>query len=186
MEVLSEDKIKKWILPHLSKGNRGEKPKVSLSCIVKAILYKLKSGCQWRQLPVRAFFDRDSLSWQGVYHHFRKWSKDNSWRSVWVELLKDNRQFLDLSSVQLDGSHTLAKNGGEAIGYQGRKGARSSNSLFLVDNQGVLLCCSTAEAGNHHDLFEIKEVFEQMYELLREAGISLDGVFLNSDAGFDS
>jgi hypothetical protein len=40
----------------------------------------------------------------------------------------------DLSSIQLDGSHTLAKNGGAAISYQGRKAGRTTNALFLADN----------------------------------------------------
>jgi len=34
------------------------------------------------------------------------------------------------------GSHTLAKRGGEALAYQGRKAAKTTNLLFLADNQG--------------------------------------------------
>jgi len=41
---------------------------------------------------------------------------------------------LDLSSIQLNGSHTPANNGGVAVGYQGRKAARTTNALFVVDN----------------------------------------------------
>lgn len=187
MEVLvSEDSINSYIVPHLSTGKREGKFKVSKSSIVAAILYKLKTGCQWRQLPTKEFFSAYVLSWQGVYYHFRRWVSDGSIRKVWVELLKQQRRLLDLSSVQLDGSQTLCKNGGECIGYQARKAAKSCNSLFLADNTGLMLACSCPIAGQHHDLFQIKQVFEELSGLLKEAGIDTVGLFLNADAGFDS
>lgn len=75
---------------------------------------------------------------------------------------------------------------GEYIGYQGRKAANICNSLFLADNQGLMLACSCPVAGQHHNLFQIKQVFEELCDLLQEAGIETKGLFLNADAGFDS
>lgn len=186
MEVISKDSINQWIVPFLSTGKRGKKPQAELCEIIGAILYKLKSGCQWRQLPVKQFFAGKSLSWQGVYHHFRKWVSEGSIRKVWIELLKQQRKLLDLSCMQLDGSQTICKNGGECMGYQSRKAANSCNSLFLADNQGLMLACSYPLAGQHHDLFQIKQVFKELCDLLQEAGIETKGLFLNADAGFDS
>jgi transposase len=187
MEVLiSEDSIIGYIVPHLSTGKREGKFKVRKSSIIAAILYKLKTGCQWRQLPTKEFFSDYHLSWQGVYYHFRRWVRDGSIRKVWVELLKQQRKLLDLSSVQLDGSQTLCKNGGECVGYQNRKAANSCNSLFLADNKGLMLACSCPIAGQHHDLFQIKQVLQELRALLKEAGIDTVGLFLNADAGFDS
>ena len=116
--------------------------------MVGAICYKLKTGCQWRWLPVEALFTGTALSWQGVYYHFNEWSKQGAWRNLWLTSLRLHRRALDLSSVQLDGSHTLAKNGGAAIGYQGRKAGRTTNALFLADNQGLPLAVATPQAGN--------------------------------------
>lgn len=186
MEVLSKDMIERWIIPHLSKGERGPKPSVSLAIIVQAILYRLKTGCQWRQLPLKAFFDREALSYSGVYYHHCKWIKDGSWQKVWMEILKEGRHLLDLSSIQLDGSHTPSKKQGENIGYQSRKAGRTTNALFLCDKEGQPLAMATPQAGNHNDLYNIQELFNQMCTLLEQAGISLKGVFLNADAGFDA
>jgi hypothetical protein len=36
-----------------------------------------------------------------------------------------------MSLVELDGSHTTAKNGGDAVGYQGRKTANTTNDLSM-------------------------------------------------------
>ncbi|MBA9077123.1 hypothetical protein FHS90_001834 [Rufibacter quisquiliarum] len=59
-----------------------------------------------------------------------------------MQLLHSKRRLLNLSSMQLDRSQTLCKNGGECVGYQARKAARTCNSLFLSDSKGVLLACS--------------------------------------------
>ncbi|WP_240773342.1 transposase [Pontibacter sp. SGAir0037] len=123
MAVLSEDTIKEWIVPHLSKGKRGTKLQVEVTAIVSAILHRLRTGCQWRELPVKQFFEKQRISWQGVYHHFRKWTNDGSFRKVWVSLLKKHRRLMNLSSVQLDGSQTICMNGGACISYQKRKAA---------------------------------------------------------------
>ncbi|MGI4737498.1 MAG: IS5 family transposase [Janthinobacterium lividum] len=186
MEVLRKDIIRTWLLPHLSTGTRGGACRVDLLEVVEAILFKLKTGCQWRQLPVKQFFTELALTWSGVYDHVNEWRKDGSWKRLWVKLLQLHRRRLDWSSVQLDGSHTLAKNGGAAIGYQGRKAARTTNLLFLADSRGQPLACASPQAGNHQDLFDIETSFGEVCSLLQEAQISLEGLFLNADSGFDS
>ncbi len=186
MEVLRKDIIRTWILPYLSLGTRGPTCKVDLLEVVEAILYKLKTGCQWRQLPVKHFFTGDTLTWSGVYHHVNEWRKDGTWKALWLTLLRVHRRLLDLSSVQLDASHTPAKNGGAAIGYQGRKAARTTNLLFLADRTGQPLACASPQAGNHHDLFDIETSFGELCSLVEGAHISLEGLFLNADSGFDA
>jgi transposase len=186
LEVLNNDKIEAWIVPHISKGKRGSKPGVELWRIISAILYRLKSGCQWRMLPVETFFAGNALSGQGVYYHFSQWVKDGSFKAVWISLLKDHHELLDLSSVQLDGSQTLAKNGGEHIGYQGRKAARTTNALFFCDDKGLPLSMATPQSGNHHDVSGIAELFDELCAVLIQAGIDLSGVFMNADSGFDA
>lgn len=186
MEILSKDMIEQWILPHLPAGKRGFSSKVPVCQVVMLILYRLKTGCQWRQLPVKQFFSEQSLTWQGVYYYFNRWSKQGCWQKMWIGLLAQNHACLDLSSAQLDASQTPAKNGGEAVGYQKRKAAETTNSLFLADNSGLMLAMATPQAGQHHDLFEIQSLFTQLTQLLEAAGIDLQGVFLNADPGFDA
>ncbi len=134
MEVLSKDKIEALIVPYLSEGSRGSEVGVELWRIVWAILYRLKSGCQWRMLPVDIFFRDKKLSWQGVYYHFRAWVRDGSFKKVWIELLKANHRVLDLSSIQLDGSQTLAKKRRRAHWLPGEEG-RAHNKCFVFFRQ---------------------------------------------------
>ena len=186
MEVLSKSMIEKWIVPYLSVGKRGAKAQVALSDVVSAILHRLKTGEQWRWLPLKEFFAPDAITWNGVYYYFNKWFKDGSFQNAWIAILRANKAHLDLSSLQLDGSHTPAKQGGEAVGYQGRKKAKTTNALFFSDKQGLPIAMAEPQAGNHNDVHEIKSLFEQMCRLLEDAGISLKGVFMNADAGFDT
>lgn len=133
-----------------------------------------------------SLFGRHLSSWQSVYHYFSKWCKDGSWHRLWIAILNLYRDLLDMSSVEFDGSHTLAKRGGQQVGYQGRKKAKTTNMLFLTDRQGMPLACSNPMSGEHHDLFEIEENVCKMMSTLQQAGILTDGLFLNGDAGFDA
>ena len=111
MEVLSKDVIRRWVLPTLTFSAHGRSSVVDPMELVEVIFCKLKSGCQWRYLPVKQFFTGASLTWQGVYARFNAWRKDGSWQAVWRNLLRKNGAHPDCSSVQLDGSHASAKNG---------------------------------------------------------------------------
>jgi len=153
--------------------------------VVEAILYRLKTGCQWRQLPMKQFF-RCKYNWQSVYYHFQKWCKDESWERILQTIQYKYKHLLDLSSIQLDGTHTPTKRGGEAVAYQGRKKAKTSNMLILTDNQGIPLTCSEPIEGNHNDAFKLVPSAEQMLANLESSGIRTDGLFLNADSGFDT
>jgi len=185
-KVLDKDTIISEILPHLSIAKRGFVCKASIVEVVNCILYKLKTGIQWRLLPVTALFSDVVLSCKTVFYHFRKWSKNGEWKSVWINLLNKHRDKLDMSSVDLDGSHTRATKGGEPVGYQGRKKFDTTNALYLTDRQGIPLAMSEPISGEHHDLYKIEKSMSIIFKTLREAHIYVDGLFLNADAGFDS
>lgn len=88
MGIIDKDIIERWILLHLSKWNRGFNTKARIYQIVRVIFYQLKTGCQWRDLPIKQFINEWIMSFGEVYHNFRKWSNDGSWKGVWVELLR--------------------------------------------------------------------------------------------------
>lgn len=148
--------------------------------------YKLKAGVHWRLLPVKALFSDKVLCWQSVYYHYRKWCLSETWKDCWIQFLGDHKSGLDLSSVDIDGSHTPAKRGGETVKYQGRKKAKTTNSLYLTDRQGLPLAMSEPVSGNHNDLYDIEVQLEVVTATLEQADISVKGLFLNADAGFDS
>jgi transposase len=184
--VLDKDTIEMEIVPLIPKTKRGFPPTVPLVEIINAILYKLKTGVQWHQLPVKALFDGQPLVWNTVYYHYRKWCMSDTLKQCWIDFLKAHKKELDLSSVDLDGSHTPAIRGGAEVEYQGRKKRKTTNALYLTDRQGLPLAMSEPLSGNHNDLHDIEVQFEVVTDTLEEADIPVEGLFLNADAGFDS
>ena len=184
--VLDKYTIEMEIVPLIPKTKRGFPPTVPLVELVNAILYKLKTGVQWHQLPVKALFEQNPLTWNAVYYHYRKWCLLDVLKDCWIHFLKSHKQDLDLSSVDLDGSHTPAIRGGVDVEYQGRKKRKTTNALYLTDRQGLPLAMSEPVAGNHNDLYDIEVQFEVVTATLEQADITVEGLFLNADAGFDS
>ncbi|WP_314956796.1 IS5 family transposase [Hoylesella loescheii] len=185
-EVLDKDTIKFEILPHLSVAKRGYVSKSDLLEVIQCILYKLKTGCQWHMLPVSSVFTRRVLHYKTVYGHFRKWSRNGEWEKVWGIVLKRYKSFLDMSCVDLDGSHTTALRGGECCGYQGRKKRKTTNAIYVTDRQGIPLVMSTPVSGSHNDVYNISKVLLELFSDLKASALSVSGLFLNADAGFDT
>ena len=59
--------------PLLVVRRRGKWPLVE---VVNAILYVLKNGCVWRDVPA------DFPPWSTVYYYFTKWTADGTWARV--------------------------------------------------------------------------------------------------------
>jgi len=105
---------------------------------------------------------------------------------VWTIVLNRHKHLLDLSSIQLDGTHTPAKRGGEAVDYQGRKKCKTSNMLIFSDSKGIPISCSEPIAGNHNDAYNLSKNVNLMLNRIKKSKINTDGLFLNADAGFDT
>jgi transposase len=95
----------------LTFGYLWNNTKVKVYQVVQAILHRLKTGCQWRELPMKQFFGT-KYSWNSVYFHFQKWCKSGSWQKLWKMLLVKFKSVLELSTILLDGTHTPVKRGG--------------------------------------------------------------------------
>ena len=54
--------------------------------IINAILYVLRTGCQWRMLP------HDLPRWKTVYTYFRNWRLDGTWKRIHDTLRQQLRQ----------------------------------------------------------------------------------------------
>ena len=86
--------------------------------------------------------------------------------------MSKHKSCLDLSSGDIDGSHTPAIKGVEEVAYQGRKKRKTTNSLYLTDRQGLPLAISSPKAGNHHDLHEIRPALILILEMVKIVNMS--------------
>ena len=186
IRIISKSMITRYILPYLSKAKRGFVCKSPLWEIVNAILYKFKTGIQWNLLPCKSLILSNNIKHGAIYHHFNKWSKDGSWHRAWINLLKQTRHLLDLSLVALDGTHSLAKRGGQQVAFQHRRKAKTTNALWLTDRLGNVVAFFPPISGHHNDLYGLPKQLDLVVQQLKQSHISVEGWFLNADAGFDS
>jgi transposase len=109
---LTEAQFIQFIEPHLTKAKRGYVSKTPLYQIFNYVLYVLHTGCQWQEIPIkRDAHDQPEMSWQVPRYHFYKWSKDGSLDRLFDAGILHIHYQLNLSVLNLDGSHSAAKKG---------------------------------------------------------------------------
>ncbi|MBD0368964.1 MAG: transposase, partial [Flavisolibacter sp.] len=72
------------------------------------------------------------------------------------------------------------------MGYPDRRSSKTTNALFLSDCGRQPLALATPQAGNHNDLYDLRQPFNEMCALLKKAGIDLKRGGINADAGCDA
>lgn len=157
----------------------------SLQLYPVSTAHRLSVGASaYRQRSRRT--DKKEISYHAIYHHYRKWSRDGSLERVFQHSILSIREQLDTHHLNLDGSHALAKKGGEAVAYQGRKKAKTSNVLPITDAHGFILATTGIVAGNHNDAFELKDNLRAAFKFIKRLGIAITGSYFNADAAFDT
>jgi len=105
---------------------------------------------------------------------------------VWQHSIEAVRPLLDVSELNLDGSHAIAKKGGESVAYQGRQKAKTSNILPIFDKDGYVLASTGIVAGNHNDAFHLKPHLQSAFKWIKIQGLSIQGSYFNADSAFDT
>jgi transposase len=186
---VTEKQFIEHIHPHLSTAKRGYECKIPLYKVFNYILYRLHTGCQWYQLPIDSDTEdpkKKEISYDAVYYHFRKWSRDGSLEKVWQSSIMTIKASLNLSELNLDGSHAIAKKGGESVAYQGRKKAKTTNILPITDGKGFIIASTGLIAGNHNDAYNLKPHLQSAFKCMKRLGLDIRCAFFNADKAFDT
>jgi len=112
--------------------------KYDLREIVNAILYVVKTGCQWRMLP------GDFPNWAIVYYYFSSWKKNGLWEEIHESLVEKIRKtsgkkeeptvaIIDAQSVK----NTLVSC--EDKGFDAGKRVKGIKRHIMVDTLGLIL-----------------------------------------------
>jgi transposase len=186
---LSDTEFMEFILPHLSLPKRGPRCKLGYHRVFNLILSVLYTGMQWKCLPVlKASDGKAEIHYTTVYKVFARWSDDGSLEHAFiasVRHLADHHQ-LDLSILHGDGTNTVAKKGGDGIGYSGHKHQKGEKVIAIIDNNGYVLAPLPVAPVNQADTVLFPEGLKALKRVAKLTGLGLKGAYLNLDGGFDS
>ena len=146
------------ILPILESARKKTKPRtVDLYHVFFGLLYVLRTGCQWRQLP------HDFPKWRTVHAYFQKWSElDDNGNSILDRVLKklvkkarkkDNRKG-KTSFIIIDAQSVKNTDTAKHKGYDARKKVSGIKRHIAVDSQGLphAICITTANITDREGL----------------------------------
>jgi transposase len=187
--TLSEADFERFVLPHLSMPLRGPKCKLGYHKVFNYILMVLYTGMQWKMLAIARGADgKPEIHYTAVYKQFARWSDDNSLRAVFegsVGFLHARGE-LDLSVLHGDGTNTVAKKGGDGIGYSGHKHQKGEKIMAITENHGYVVAPFPVAAVNVNDCVLLPQSLGYLSQIARDKGFSLKGSVLNLDGAFDS
>ncbi|WP_425382380.1 IS5 family transposase [Spiroplasma endosymbiont of Melieria omissa] len=164
----------------LKNSKKKTKPRsLDLYEVFCAILYVLKSGCQWRMLP------KNFPKWQTVYYYFQIWSKNNGKEaSVWQLILKkivkkvriNNNRKEQTSFCIIDSQSVKNTDTTENKGYDAGKKISGIKRHIIVDSQGLphAIYITTAEKTDRNSAIIMieneKENLSAVQKIIVDAG----------------
>jgi putative transposase len=115
----------------------GRRMRLDLRAVINAILYLLRTGCQWRYLP------KEYPNYNSVYYHYHKWCGDGTWEEVNTVLREQVRQKAGRqaqpSLAIIDSQSVRTTEVGGDHGFDGAKRVNGRKRHILVDTMGNLL-----------------------------------------------
>src|SRR5439155_10331461 len=126
--------IVQHVLPRKELQRSRGRPWIPPRRILDAVLYVLRTGCQWKAVP------REFGSGSTVHRRFQRWVDHGVWEAMWRLLLQyyDAAESLEWTWQSADASLHKAPLGGEKNGPEPHEPAKSGNQpQGTTDGRGL-------------------------------------------------
>ena len=126
------------IAPFINQDPKIGSPRdVCMRCVMNALFYIDRTGCQWNVLP------KDLPNYGTVYYYFRKWRDDETFERMNTELRRMVREGAgrdtEPSRAVVDSQRVKTTESGGAVGFDSHKQTKGRKRHILVDILGLLL-----------------------------------------------
>ncbi|SDZ06454.1 IS5 family transposase [Thermoactinomyces sp. DSM 45892] len=150
---------KQWrkINGYLPKAKRGRgRPEANLRKTLNGILYVLRTGCAWMDMP------KKYGSYTTCWRRHRLYSKLRIWDRIWKWLLRDlyEEKKIQLGIAHVDASFVPAKRGGDKIGKT--KLGKGSKVFSVVENKNGLPIALLIENANPHEITFAEKIVSEI------------------------
>lgn len=187
---LTLSQFNEFIFEHLPKPKRGPRCKISLFKIFNYILTFLYTGCQWLSLPIAINQEtgKPELHYTRIFKIFRHWVKKGVFEKVFDHsvVYLHQKGLLDLSIMHGDGTSTIAKKGGDCLGFSGHKHFKGEKTVAFVDRNCNVISPFTKAPGNRHESPLFPDAFRHLKRILNILGEKLTGTIASLDSAYDS
>ena len=151
-----------WALiePHLPAARPGGRPrKTDMRDVVDAVFYILRTGCQWRYLPI------DFPPRSTVWRYFDEWRHDGTLDTIHDTLRKKVRAaekpYAPRTTASVDSQSVDTTSGGEQRGRDNHKNVDGRKRHIVVDSMGLLLAVLVT-AADVDDARAARELFGRL------------------------
>jgi transposase len=156
------------LLPEWTPSPKGGHPRLDDRKALTGILFVLKTGIPWEDLPYEMGCGCGMTCWRRL----RDWQVDGTWDKIHVELLSRLRgaDKIDWSGALIDSSHVRAAYGGEGTGPSPvDRGKPGTKHHVITDANGIPLAGSVTPA-NRNDVTEMAPLINKLPEVAGKVG----------------
>jgi hypothetical protein len=160
------------------------------------ILKLLYLGCQWKELPIeKNIEEKQEIHYTRIYAAFRRYEAHGCFDAIFagsVSILS-LKGFLDITVIHGDGTTTVAKKGGNNLGFSGHKHLKGDkvvplcvHGMSLGNRHCNVIAPFIAAPGNRNESPLLKEALPQVTRIAKKVGLDLNKPIVSLDGVYNS